>query len=392
MIMKTVIMVAAALAFGVNAGAQGIDEILRRVEQNNKELKALGEQGRADALDIEAQNNLENPSVEYSPFFAKGVSGIATSELVVKQGFDFPTLYAARSKSGKLQKEVVNLGYQTSRCNILLSAKQLCLDLILLNQERDLLEKRRKNADELLAMYETRMKNGDATVLEVNKVKMDRMNVQTEVTQNEVAHQTALQSLLALNGNMPLEFDMRQYPSSEAVVDYEALYDRAVASELTLRSARAEVQASAQNVKVNRQNWLPKLEVGYRRNTDGSDASNGFMVGASFPLFSGRNRLKSAKARLQESELQLDNVRVRTENNVRSQVNEMKQLRHAADTYDTALLYSTLDLLRKAVEGGELSLIEYYVEADAIYRNLQTQMQLENKYQKVWAELTKGDL
>ena len=88
----------------------------------------------------------------------------------------------------------------------------------------------------------------------------------------------------------------------------------------------------------------------------------------------------------------MDNVRVRTENNVRSQVNEMKQMRHAADTYDTALLYSTLDLLRKAVEGGELSLIEYYVEADAIYRNLQTQMQLENKYQKVWAELTKGDL
>ena len=239
MIMKTVIMVAAALAFGVNAGAQGIDEILRSVERNNKELKALGEQGRADALDIEAQNNLEDPSVEYSPFFAKGVSGIATSELVVKQGFDFPTLYAARSKSGKLQKEVVNLGYQTSRCNILLSAKQLCLDLILLNQERDLLEKRRKNADELLAMYEARMKNGDATVLEVNKVKMDRMNVQTEVTQNEVAHQTALQSLLALNGNMPLEFDMRQYPSSEAVVDYEALYDKAVASELTLCSARA---------------------------------------------------------------------------------------------------------------------------------------------------------
>lgn len=124
--MKKVIIVAAALAFGLNAGAQSIDEILRSVEQNNKELQALGERGKADALDIEAQNNLEDPSVEYSPFFAKGVDGIATSELVVKQGFDFPTVYAARSKSGKLQKEVVDLGYQTSRCNILLSAKQLC--------------------------------------------------------------------------------------------------------------------------------------------------------------------------------------------------------------------------------------------------------------------------
>lgn len=390
--MKTTIIFAAALAFGMNAGAQSINDILKSVEQNNKELQAMNERGKAQALDIDAQNNLSDPSIEYSPFFAKGVSGVASSELVVKQGFDFPTLYAARSKSGKLQKDVVNLDYLASRCNILLSAKQLCLDLILLNQEHELLEKRRKNAEELLAMYETRMKNGDATILELNKVKMDRMNVQTEVTQNEAAHQTALQSLLALNGNMPLEFDQTDYPISQDVVDYEALYDKAVASELTLRSARADVLASEQNVKVNKQNWLPKFEVGYRRNTDGSDASNGFMVGASFPLFSGRNKLKSAKAKLQESTLQLDNVKVQTENNVRSKVNEMKQLRKAADTYDTALLNSTLDLLRKAVEGGELSIIEYYVEADAIYKNLQTQMQLENKYQKAYAELTKGEL
>lgn len=390
--MKTTIIFAAALAFGMNAGAQSINDILKSVEQNNKELQAMNERGKAQALDIDAQNNLSDPSIEYSPFFAKGVSGVASSELVVKQGFDFPTLYAARSKSGKLQKDVVNLDYLASRCNILLSAKQLCLDLILLNQEHELLEKRRKNAEELLAMYEKRMKNGDATILELNKVKMDRMNVQTEVTQNETAHQTALQSLLALNGNMPLEFDQKDYPVSQDVVDYEALYDKAVASELTLRSARADVLASEQNVKVNKQNWLPKFEVGYRRNTDGSDASNGFMVGASFPLFSGRNKLKSAKAKLQESTLQLDNVKVQTENNVRSKVNEMKQLRKAADTYDTALLNSTLDLLRKAVEGGELSIIEYYVEADAIYKNLQTQMQLENKYQKAYAELTKGEL
>lgn len=390
--MKTTIIFAAALAFGMNAGAQSINDILKSVEQNNKELQAMNERGKAQALDIDAQNNLSDPSIEYSPFFAKGVSGVASSELVVKQGFDFPTLYAARSKSGKLQKDVVNLDYLASRCNILLSAKQLCLDLILLNQEHELLEKRRKNAEELLAIYETRMKNGDATILELNKVKMDRMNVQTEVTQNEAAHQTALQSLLALNGNMPLEFDQKDYPASQDVVDYVALYDKAVASELTLRSARADVLASEQNVKVNKQNWLPKFEVGYRRNTDGSDASNGFMVGASFPLFSGRNKLKSAKAKLQESTLQLDNVKVQTENNVRSKVNEMKQLRKAADTYDTALLNSTLDLLRKAVEGGELSIIEYYVEADAIYKNLQTQMQLENQYQKAYAELTKGEL
>ena len=52
-----------------------------------------------------AKNNLnvvkiaarqEELSVEYSPFFAKGIDGMASSELVVTQGFDFPTLHAAR--------------------------------------------------------------------------------------------------------------------------------------------------------------------------------------------------------------------------------------------------------------------------------------------------------
>lgn len=389
---KRMFFVAAVALLSVETWAQDIDGILRSVERNNVELRALKKGGEAQALDIKSQNTLEDPSVEYSPFFAKGVGGVASSELVVKQGFDFPTLYAARGKSGRLQREVVDLQYLTSRRDVLLSAKLLCLDMVLLNQERELLAMRRKNAEELLTLYERKMQHGEATAIEVNKVKMDRMTVETEVSQNNAAHRTALESLLALNGNKPLEFDMAEYPRTAFAGDYEAVYDRAVAMELTLRSAGAEVKASAQDVKVNKQNWMPKLEVGYRRNTEQDDASNGFMVGASFPLFSSRHKLKSAKARLEESELQLDNARLRTESLIRSRINELRQTRRAADVYDTKLLYGTLGLLRKAVEGGEMSLTDYYVEADAVYRNLQAHMQLENKYQKILADVCKNDL
>ena len=41
---------------------------------------------------------------------------------------------------------------------------------------------------------------------------MERMNVQTEAAQNAAAHRTALQQLLAMNGNQPLEFDETSYP------------------------------------------------------------------------------------------------------------------------------------------------------------------------------------
>ena len=96
---------------------------------------------------------------------------------------------------------------------MLLEAKTLCLDMIRLNRQRDLLDKRMQNADELLALYEERLRAGDATVIEVNKIKMERMSIQTEVLQNHTDHRTALQSLLALNGNMPLTFEGREYPT-----------------------------------------------------------------------------------------------------------------------------------------------------------------------------------
>ena len=186
--------------------AQNIADVLQSIERNNKELQAQLQLTEAAKMEVQTQNSLSDPTIDYSPFFAKGVDGVASSELVVSQEFDFPTLYAARRQSGKLQQEVLDRQQQAVRRSILLDAKNLCLDLIRLNQEKALLDARKKNADELLTLFEKRLQEGDAGILEVNKIKMERMNVQTEVTQNNAAHRTALQSLLAMNGNLPLEF------------------------------------------------------------------------------------------------------------------------------------------------------------------------------------------
>lgn len=391
--MKKILFVISMFSLVRGAQAQDIAEILSGVEQNNKELQVLRKSVEAQKLEISMQNNLEDPSIEYSPFFSKTMNGVASSELVVKQGFDFPTLYAARSKYGKSQNDVASLQFQSSRRDVLLKAKQLCLDLVLLNQERRIIELRRKNAEEMLAAYEKRLEEGDANIIELNKVKMERMNMETEVVANETAQRDVLENLSALNGNEPIDIDaLSDYPADGADGDYNQLYERALASELTLRTAQADVRMSRQNVKLNKNNWLPKMELGYRRNTEGTNASNGFLVGASFPLFSNRNKLKSARVRLEESELQYDNARLQTESRLRSLIDQLKQTRKAAAVYDTDFLYGSLDLLRKAVDGGQMSVVEYYVEVDAIFKNLQTFLRLENKAHKLVADITRNDL
>ena len=367
--------------------AQQIEEILQSVAQNNVELQARQQELEAAGLEIKMQNSLEDPSVEYSPFFRKGENGMTSSELVVKQGFDFPTVYAARGKAGKLQRSALERQWDAARQEVLLQAKNLCLDLVLYNQTRELLEERKKNADEMLALFEKRLQEGDANILEVNKIKMERMNVQTEVAQNMAAHRTALQQLLALNGNRPLNFSSDRYPRTEAPADFNALYDEVMASDAQLQAANMEAQAAEQVVQVNKQNWLPKLEVAYRRNTDMSESSNGFLIGGSLPLYSSQRKLKIARAQALSARLTLDDARLQREAALHGQFNELYRLKEAMDVYDIPLMHETLRMLHDAVMAGQLSIIEFYVETENVYQNLQAYMSLENQYQKLLAEV-----
>ena len=131
--------------------AQGVDAILKIVEQNNKDLQALRKDTEASSLEIRSRNLplSDGPSVEYSPFFRKGAGRMASSELVVSQGFDFPALQTARAKQGRLERQELTRQYAIQRRDILLQAKMCCLDLVYQNQQYKLLTRRKNVAKHL---------------------------------------------------------------------------------------------------------------------------------------------------------------------------------------------------------------------------------------------------
>ena len=63
----------------------------------------------------------------------------------------------------------------------------------------------------------------------------------------------------------------------------------------------------------------------------------------------------------------------------------------SASSAGTAPEYG-VDLLKQALTEGQISLIEYFVETESIYKNLQAYMQIENQYQKVMANIYKNNL
>ena len=184
--MKRNILIALVLsvASSMTIYGQEVENVLRSIEQNNKELQAGGHLTEAKKQEAKVSNNLEDPSVTYSYQFGAPQELGKSGELTVSQGFDFPTAYAIRSDLNRLKDRTYDRQYSLMRRDVLLRAKELCLDLILLNQEKTLLDERLANADRLAGIYEKRLQTGDANILETNKIKMEHMKVMAEVAAN----------------------------------------------------------------------------------------------------------------------------------------------------------------------------------------------------------------
>ena len=407
----TYALAAALLPLGAWGQApQGMDAILRRIEANNPALQANAHAAASQKLEARTANNLENPRLSYSHLWDSDDKDITVGELVISQGFDFPTLYATRGRVNRLRAASLDAQAADLRQQVLLQAKELCLDIIWLHRQQALLDERLRNAEELAALYARRLETGDANTLEVNKINLELLNVRTEARTNQTSLESKLQQLSALNGGQPLadEHEAGKGTSAPTVPEYlglteytpvalpEAfppLCDELLASDPALQALQGAAEATRKQISVSKQGWLPQLELGYRRNTETRHPLNGIVVGFSFPLFENRSKVKLAKTQSLQARYQQEDARLKAASNLRQLYDEARSLHTSIGEYrQTLARQQDLALLRKALDGGEISMIEYFVEVSVVYQSKSNLLQLENQYQKAMARLYKSKL
>lgn len=406
---RTVILITAlALTAWTHAQDDAIGRILQQIETNNRQLQANAGLVSAQKLENKAANNLPDPTLSYSHLWDSDDKDVTVGELVISQGFDFPTLYAARGSVNRLRSNALDAQAAALRQDILLQAKELCLDIIGLYRRQQLLAQRLRNAEDLAKLYDERLRTGDANALETNKINLELLNVRTETRLNETALQNKLKELLALNGDQPLTagrpLPAPQTPGAETLgltdytpvalpADFATQVDALLAADPSLQALQGERDAARKQVGAARQGWLPKLEVGYRRNTETRHPLNGLVVGFSFPLFENRHKVRAAKAQALTADYQEENASLTAASALWQLYEEARQLSFAIDEYQqTFARQRDLTLLRKALDGGEISMIEYFVEVSVVYQSQDNLLQLENQYQKALARLYKSQL
>ena len=116
-------------------------------------------------------------------------------------------------------------------------------------------------------------------------------------------------------------------------------------------------------------------------------------MGFSFPLFENRNKVKIAKAQALNIDLQRDNAALQVESELAQLYREAKTLHASMEEYTrTFRSQQDLALLKQALTGGQISMIEYFVEVSVLYQSHQNYLQLENQYQKAMARIYKSKL
>ena len=117
------------------------------------------------------------------------------------------------------------------------------------------------------------------------------------------------------------------------------------------------------------------------------------VVGASIPLFQNRYKTKIAKAQLLNNDFMKDNIMVQIESELSQDYNEAQSIYAAMNDYEqTFKAQQDLNLLKQALTGGQISMIEYFVEVSVIYQSKLNYIQLENQYQKLMAQIYKYQL
>ena len=337
--MKRFILTIALLSSALVAGAQtSIEEVLRSVETNNKELQANRQMVTAQKLEAKLDNNLPDPTVTYSHLYGNKEGMGFTGELVASQSFDFPSLYMQRNKLSKQKGENYDRQGEEVRQQILLQAKEACLDLIFLNQQKNLLDIRRKSAEQLAALYQQRLEQGDANILETNKIELELLNVRNEVRMNEAARVNKQRELEMLNGGIAIQLTDTAYEVVELPLSFADLRQEILENDRRLLSLQSAKAVSSRQISVNKTMGLPSFELGYRMNpSSGGERFNGFLVGISIPLFSNRNNVKQAKAQNLYTDLQLESTMTAVENELLQLYNQSVALKTSIDEYGEVL-------------------------------------------------------
>lgn len=342
--------------------AQSVYEnVYQLVRDHNPDINSMKANMQAQLSQMRVDNNLEDPEIEFGR-----VWGTNTPEnkwdLSLTQTFDFPTLYSARRQSIDATRQSLYMELEVLVVEKLQEAKLTLIELAYCDKVLEVQTSIMNNLDSVQTLLIKSFAAGEATILDVNKAKIEYVNVCRTVAQTQSTRSELLVRLNALcGGGLCSSEVVASYPA-EALRDISYYYNQAESSAV-IAAYNARIRSEIVSGKVSKLESFPKITVGYQHEREGSDSFDGFKLGLTLPVFSVRGKSRRSNDALLSLNYELDATRLELTAAVDAEYANVIAIKWLLDKM--APVFSSTDhpaLLRKAFLGGELSALDYLTE------------------------------
>jgi cobalt-zinc-cadmium efflux system outer membrane protein len=360
-----------------------VDSVLLTIEKNNTTLTALRKSVEAEKTGNQTGIYLQNPQVGFDYLWGNNSAIGNKIDFSITQSFDFPTAYNYRRQIADSRNQQVDLEYQKHRKDILYNARLLCTNIMYSNASIEEYEKRLIHAQTLADAYQALYERGQVSILEHNKAQLNLLNLKKEAQARNIERTAYLRQLSALNNGQEIEFIQNSFPARILPADFDQWYSNAEKNNPALQWLKQEIEVNMQKEKLNRALSLPKASAGYMSEKIVGEHFQGITVGVSIPLWENKNTVKY----VQTQTLALQSIEVDRKlqfyNQLKIQYEKATSLQKTVAEYRQALETSNnAELLKKALDQGEITLISYLMELSFSYSAMDNLLESEYELNK----------
>lgn len=353
-----------------------VEEILRLVDQNNTALKAAADKTEAAKQEAMMETSLDDPEIGFDYLWGKpGMIG-KRKDVNVNQTFDLATVFGYRKRLANSQKELLELELQQKRVETRLEAMDLLAQITYYNQALAIYDERLQQEKQLADSYEKRLAAGDANKLEANRARLSLADVEADAAKFHTERDILMLQLQTLCGGADVSYNG---------TDYLALN---IAPEVSLKALQ-EAQNNQQQLvaehelKTTKAQSMPSLSAGYMAELTDDEKWNGVTIGLSIPLWNNRHNLKRARLQVESARSEAVDAAYQLEQAAAAQRLRTERYRDIAQKMQQKLANaSSTALLRKALDEGEISLVEYTIENSDLFDLRIKALEAERDYQE----------
>ncbi|MCM1348396.1 MAG: TolC family protein [Firmicutes bacterium] len=350
------------------ASQYNLNHLAKSIAANNPAYNIELENNRSELAQLHSENNLPDPEVEFSHLW--GQDGVGNKLGVqISQSFNWPGAYKARSAANQAEIEAKNQLALVKQSELIMQIKQSMIDMVNARMKLDIYNQALQSIDSLSAIVERNVAKKEVSVLDGNKLRIERIAFARKQRDAANAIDQAYLQIVELNGGKPcpeIKEVLTSYPADLHLRSLETYLDDSNQFNPQLSYNRMLAKASEANAKAISLESYPGFNVGLRHELEDNDRFNGFIVSMSIPLFSNKGKKEAAQLTQNALTMQQQQIKDEDASRIRKDYTIAKQLEAEIEQYGTVLNGDeNLRLLKKAFDMRHISLLDFM--ADLIY-------------------------